>query len=51
MTVSEPAQQETRPSAEVAFPEIPAAIVEKWQVIVDTLAELTQCPAGLIMRI
>ena len=51
MTVSERVQPETRPLAEVAFPEIPASIVEKWQEIVDTLAELTQCPAGLIMRI
>jgi len=44
-------QAAPRPLAQVAFPEIPATIVEKWQVIVDTLAELTQCPAGLIMRI
>jgi len=51
MTVSETIQAETRPLAEVAFPEIPASIVEKWQVIVDTLAQLTGVPAGLIMRI
>jgi signal transduction histidine kinase len=51
MTASETIQVETRPFAGVAFPEIPASIVEKWQVIVDTLAELTKVPAGLIMRI
>ena len=51
MTVPETSQPQARPLAEVAFPEIPASIVEKWQEIVDTLAELTQCPAGLIMRI
>jgi signal transduction histidine kinase len=49
--MSDTLQAGTRALAEVAVPEIPAAIVEKWQVIVDTLAELTHCPAGLIMRI
>jgi signal transduction histidine kinase len=51
MTMSEAVQSEPRALADVAFPEIPASIVEKWQVIVDTLAELARVPAGLIMRI
>ncbi|HEX4505054.1 MAG TPA: ATP-binding protein [Alphaproteobacteria bacterium] len=51
MTASETIRAEAHPLAGMAFPEIPAAIAEKWQVIVDTMAELTQCPAGLIMRI
>ena len=51
MTASETIQADTHPFGNVAFPEIPAAIAEKWQVIVDTMAELTRCPAGLIMRI
>jgi len=33
------------------YPDIPPVIVDKWQVIVDTLAELARVPAGLIMRI
>lgn len=51
MTAPDTIQAETPALAEIAFPEIPAPIVEKWQEIVDTLAELTSCPAGLIMRI
>jgi signal transduction histidine kinase len=51
MTASETIQLETRPFADVPFPVIPASITEKWQVIADTLAELTRVPAGLIMRI
>jgi signal transduction histidine kinase len=51
MTVSETIQAQTRPFADVPFPIIPASIVERWQVIVDTLAELAKVPAGLIMRI
>ncbi len=51
MTATETIQPETRLFTEVAFPVIPASIAEKWQVIVDTLAELTRVPAGLIMRI
>jgi PAS domain S-box-containing protein len=37
------------PSAQVCS--IPDWIVEKWQSIVDTMAELVNVPAGLIMRI
>jgi len=51
MTAPETIQVGIRPFADVPFPAIPAAIAEKWQVIVDTLAELTRVPAGLIMRI
>jgi signal transduction histidine kinase len=51
MTASKTIQAGTRPLADVPFPAIPASIAEKWQVIVDTLAELTRVPAGLIMRI
>lgn len=51
MTASETIPAGTRPFVDVAFPEIPASVAEKWQVIVDTLAELTHTPAGLIMRI
>lgn len=32
-------------------PSIPDAIVEKWQTIVDLMAEMLAVPAGLIMRI
>src|SRR5579859_2841437 len=51
MTVSETIQAQPRPLADIPFPVIPAAIAEKWQVIVDTMAELARVPAGLIMRI
>ena len=45
MTAPETIQVGIRPFADVPFPAIPAAIAEKWQVIVDTLAELTRVPA------
>src|ERR1700744_77045 len=51
MTVSKTIPAQLPPFAEVAFPEIPAAVTEKWQGIVGTMAELTHTPAGLIMRI
>jgi signal transduction histidine kinase len=51
MTASETIHLKRPPFADAPFPVIPASIAEKWQVIVDTLAELTRVPAGLIMRI
>ena len=30
--------------------ELPSALMAKWQTIVDTMAELVDVPAGLIMR-
>lgn len=32
-------------------PEITSAIVEKWQSLVDTVAELVDVPSGLIMKL
>jgi two-component system, sensor histidine kinase len=34
-----------------ALPAIPGAILEKWQGLVDTMADIVGVPAGLIMRI
>ena len=38
MNASETSQAERRSLTGVPFPEIPASVIEKWQVIVDTLA-------------